>query len=106
MARPVAWMVVLALGAAGSGAASPAVRVSGPRATGLARPMYEFSFPGASGFRCAFDSRRLHLCARRYSERLRPGIHYLRVRARLSGGTLSRTTLVRVIVASLVADRP
>jgi hypothetical protein len=32
-------------------------------------------------FRCAFDSRTLLFCASRYSERLAPGTHTLRVRA-------------------------
>jgi virginiamycin B lyase len=50
------------------------------------------------GFRCAFDTHRLHRCARRYSQRLRLGRHTLRVQAVGGRARRSRVTVVRVRV--------
>jgi hypothetical protein len=88
--------LALTLGLAAPRPAAPAV--AGPRDTTLERPVYTFSARGATGFRCAFDSRVLHRCARRYSQRLEPGLHTLRVRSVGRGGALSRIVAVRVRV--------
>jgi hypothetical protein len=90
----------------------PAPRVEGPRTTTSDHPVYRFAAPGAVGFRCSFDSPRLHRCGVRYSEGLDVGRHVLRVRAVGRGGRLSRIVSVRVrvraprIPPSLVAARP
>ena len=49
-------------------------------------------------FRCAFDSKRLHACRARFSERLFPGKHTLRVRAVGRHGSTSRIVVVKVVV--------
>jgi streptogramin lyase len=71
--------------------------VSGPRSTSAEQPSYRFRAAHAVSFRCAFDSRTLHFCASRYSERLAPGTHTLRVRAVGKRG-LSRVVAVKVTV--------
>jgi streptogramin lyase len=92
-------LVALTALALGLGAARPAApAVSGPRDTTLERPVYTFRARGAIGFRCSFDSTVLHRCARRYSERLDPGEHLLRVRSVGRRGALSRVVAVRVRV--------
>lgn len=83
-------------------AAPPAPTVSGPRQTTSTHPVYTFRARGAVGFRCAFDTPRLHRCAARYSQTLRLGTHVLRVRAVGRRHTLSRTTTVRVVVSAPV----
>jgi hypothetical protein len=60
--------------------------------------MYRFRAARAVSFRCAFDTVRLHRCRSRYSQRLAPGLHVLRVRARGAAGTLSRVVRVSVQV--------
>lgn len=60
--------------------------------------MYRFRAPHAVSFRCVFDSAQLHACAARYSERLAPGRHTLRVRAVGRGGALGRLVTVRIVV--------
>lgn len=86
---------VTAAGAAGS---VPAPKVSGPRTTTNTRPVFGFSARGAVVFRCAFDTRRLHRCASRYSQRLGVGRHTLRVQALGRGARRSRVTVVKVRV--------
>jgi hypothetical protein len=78
--------------------------VSGPRDTTVQRPVYTFRARGATGFRCAFDTRALHRCARRYSQHLEPGAHVLRVRSVGRRGALSRVVSVRVRVRLPVPD--
>jgi virginiamycin B lyase len=94
--------VVLGAALVGLGAAIPArpaaPTVSGPRETTASRPVYTFRARGAVGFRCAFDGVRLHRCAARYSERLAPGRHVLRVRSVGRSGALSRVIAVMVHV--------
>ena len=92
--------------------AIPAPRVDGPRTTTSDHPVYRFAAPRAVGFRCSFDSPRLHRCGARYSEGLTVGRHVLRVRAVGRGGGLSRVVSVEVTVRTrrtpptLVAARP
>jgi hypothetical protein len=92
--------------------AVPAPRVEGPRTTTSDHPVYRFAAPRAQGFRCSFDSPRLHRCAARYSEGLTVGRHVLRVRAVGRGGRLSKVVSVRITVRAprmpptLVAARP
>jgi hypothetical protein len=89
--------VVVVAGGLDAAAGTPATPVvSGPRDTTLERPLYRFRARGAAGFRCAFDARKLHACARRYSEPLLPGRHILRVRSVGRSGELSAVVLVRV----------
>jgi streptogramin lyase len=82
--------------------------VTGPRDTTLERPVYAFRASRATGFRCSFDSAVLHRCPKRYSERLQPGRHVLRVRAVGRRATVSRLVTVRVLVRlpvpELIAD--
>jgi streptogramin lyase len=87
--------LILLLAAA---ATPPPPKVIGPRETTSQRPVFRFRASGAVGFRCAFDSTRLHRCAARYSQRLAPGAHVLRVRAVGPSGSLGRVTTVRVRV--------
>jgi streptogramin lyase len=92
--------------------AVPAPTVEGPRTTTSDHPVYRFAAAGAVGFRCSFDSSRLHRCAARYSQGLTLGRHVLRVRAVGRGGRLSRVVSVGVTVRArrtpptLVAARP
>lgn len=81
-------------------AAAPvgAPKVSGPRNTTLEQPQYRFRAARALSFRCAFDSKRLHVCRARFSQRLLPGKHTLRVRAVGRRGALSRIAVVPVVV--------
>jgi hypothetical protein len=72
--------------------------VTGPRDTDSQRPTYVFHARGAIGFRCAFDTARLHACKARYSQRLAPGIHTLRVQAIGRDGSRSRTVEVLITV--------
>jgi virginiamycin B lyase len=88
--------LVAALAAVAPRPAAPVV--VGPRDTTLERPVYTFRARGAVGFRCAFDSTVLHRCTRRYSERLEPGQHVLRVRSVGRRGAVSRVVAVRVRV--------
>jgi streptogramin lyase len=60
--------------------------------------VYTFRARGAVGFRCAFDTTRLHRCAARYSQRLVPGRHVLRVRSVGRSGALSRVVALSVRV--------
>ena len=92
--------------------AVPVPRVDGPRTTTSDHPVYRFAAPGAVGFRCSFDSARLHRCAARYSEGLTVGRHVLRVRTVGRGGRLSKVVSVGITVRArrppptLVAARP
>jgi hypothetical protein len=92
--------------------AVPAPRVEGPRTTTSDHPVYRFAATGAVGFRCSFDTARLHRCGARYSEGLTVGRHVLRVRAVARGGRLSKVVSVRIAVRAprippnLVAARP
>ena len=76
-------LAALLTGVASAGATPPQVsppRVSGPRSTTLERPQYRFRAAHAVSFRCAFDSKKLHVCRARFSQRLSLGTHTLRVR--------------------------
>ena len=92
--------------------ALPAPAVEGPRTTTSDHPVYRFAAAGATGFRCSFDSPRLHRCGARYSEGLTVGRHVLRVRAVGRGRRLSKVVSVQVSVRApripptLVAARP
>ena len=92
----IAVAALVGVTAAGAARPLPAPKVSGPRTTTNTQPVFRFAAKGALGFRCAFDSRRLHRCARRYSQRLKVGRHTLRVQALARGGRRSRMTIVRV----------
>jgi streptogramin lyase len=94
----------LALGAAGAPRVG-APTVTGPRSTTSVRPAYRFRAAHAVSFRCAFDSTALHYCATRYSERLEPGDHTLRVRAVGKRG-LSRVVAVKISVRVPYANLP
>src|ERR1700756_3792765 len=104
-------LAVLGFLALGGTAASPVgtPSVTGPRSTTSVQPVYRFRAAHAVSFRCAFDSRNLHFCASRYSERIDPGTHTLRVRAVGRRG-LSRVVAVKVKVtvpyAALTAGAP
>jgi hypothetical protein len=94
-------------------AAAPHVgtpKVTGPRSTSNERPVYRFRAAHAVSFRCAFDSKSLHVCSARYSERLAPGSHVLRVRAVPRRGAPSRVVAVKVVItipyAALTAGKP
>jgi streptogramin lyase len=100
MGSPLA-VVAVALVAA---AAPPPPHVSGARDTTSTRPVFTFSAPKAVSYRCAFDSVFLQRCGRRYSQKLEPGAHVLRVRAVLRGGKLSRIAVVRVLVRLSVPE--
>jgi streptogramin lyase len=94
-------LVVAALvPAAAAGARQPpgAPTVTGPRTAESRQPVYRFAAARATGFRCAFDTRTLHACAARFSQRLAPGRHVLRVRSVGSGGTRSRVVSVSILV--------
>jgi streptogramin lyase len=104
---------ILAAAANAGASARPHVRapvVVGPRSTSLERPQYRFRAAQAVSFRCAFDSRRLHVCGARFSQRLLPGGHTLRVQALGRHGAVSRLVTVKVAVSlaypQLAADRP
>jgi len=75
-----------------------APKVSGPRSTTLEQPQYRFRAAHAVSFRCAFDSKKLHSCRGRFSQRLLPGRHTLRVRAVGRHLALSRLVAVNVVV--------
>jgi hypothetical protein len=62
--------------------------------------VYRFRAARAVSFRCSFDSRRLRACRSRHSQRLRPGVHVLRVQAVGRGGTRSGVTRVSVRVVT------
>jgi hypothetical protein len=97
--RLVALLVGVAALAAGARAATPAPAaptVLGPRETESARPFYRFLAARAIGFRCSFDSPRLHRCRSPYTQQLAPGQHLLRVRSVGRGGALSRTVTIGV----------
>ena len=104
-------MLVLAAAVA-IGSPIPPPKVAGPRTTTSDHPVYRFTARGAVGFRCSFDSARLHRCGARYSEGLDVGAHVLRVRAVGRGGRVSRLVSVRIVVRAprtpptLVADAP
>jgi streptogramin lyase len=72
--------------------------VLGPRRTTLLQPVYRFRAARAVAFRCAVDSRRLHRCAARYSPKLKPGRHVLRVRSVGRSGLRSRIVTVTIQV--------
>jgi virginiamycin B lyase len=97
---------LMGITAAGAAGPLPAPKVSGPRTTTNIRPVFRFSGKGAVGFRCAFDRRRLHRCARRYSQRLTLGRHTLRVQAVGGNSRRSRVTLVRVRVLQKAPGLP
>jgi virginiamycin B lyase len=97
---------LLAVGVAAAAPPRPpaAPTVLGPRRTSAATPVYRFRAARAVSFRCAFDSVRLHRCRARYSQRLAPGPHVLRVRALGARGAVSRVVRVSVrVVPSLPA---
>ena len=94
--------------------AKPAPRVgvpavTGPRTTTSEQPAYRFRAAHALSFRCSFDSTALHFCSSRYSEKLEPGAHTLRVRA-VGKRNSSRVVAVKVAVTvpypALVAAAP
>ena len=90
-----------ALAAGGGGPAAPAApKISGPRTTTSTRPVYRFSAARAVGFRCSFDTPKLHACAARYSQQLKVGAHTLRAQAVGRTGKKSRITSVRVTVTT------
>src|SRR5947208_12469866 len=72
--------------------------VTGPRSTTSEQPVYRFRAAHALSFRCAFDSVALHACAARYSQRLAPGRHTLRVRAVGRGGASSHVVAVKISI--------
>jgi hypothetical protein len=90
--------LIFGLATPGAGAVPGPPVVSGPRDTTLEWPVYALRAPGASGFRCAFDSSVLVRCPRSYSTALLPGTHTLRVRSVGRHGELSRVVVVRVAV--------
>ena len=103
--------VIAALVALVSAPSPPSVK--GPRSTTSRAPVFTFASrergvsPARMRFRCAFDSRRLHRCAARYSQRLAVGRHLLRVQAVDPRGRRSRVTSVKVVVtAPVVYLRP
>jgi streptogramin lyase len=103
----------LVLAAVANAAAAPRVgapKVTGPRSTTLERPLYRFKAAHAVSFRCAFDSKALHFCGARFSQRLLPGGHVLRVRAVGKHRAVSRLVSVKVAVKlaypQLAAGRP
>jgi streptogramin lyase len=104
----LAAFVVLSSGLAVTRVGKPVV--VGPRTTSQERPVYRFQAANARSYRCAFDSRSLHNCPARYSERLTPGSHVLRVRAIGHGGAMSPVVTVRVRItvpyARLTAGSP
>src|SRR6266566_4586537 len=83
-----------------------APRVQGPRRTSNHAPRFRFrsSDPdnpaGKLLYRCSFDSRHLHACAPRYSQRLKTGKHLLRARALDSAGNRSRLTTVVIRITA------
>lgn len=87
-----------------TGPSKPKVR--GPRVARTPTPVYRFSARDASTpssrirFKCAFDSKRLHRCAPRYRQRLRPGRHTLRVAGVDRLGNVGAKTVVRISVKS------
>ncbi len=88
----------LLLGAVAVGPPVGAPTVTGPRTTSDEQPVYRFRAAHAVSFRCAFDSKALHFCSARYSERLAPGSHVLRVRAVPRRGALSRVVTVKIAI--------
>jgi streptogramin lyase len=88
--------VGIALGA-GSARRVGTPTVTGPRSTTSEQPAYRFRAAHAVSFRCSFDSTTLHFCSSRYSQKLAPGKHTLRVRAVGKSG-LSRIVTVKVAV--------
>jgi hypothetical protein len=85
------------LGLAGAlASAPPAPTVTGPRETESTRPVFRFQSKGATGFRCAFDSRVLHRCKTPYSQALGVGSYMLRVQAMGRAGTRSRVVSATV----------
>jgi hypothetical protein len=97
LAVPTVLLLAAATAAAGAGPVG-APNVSGPRATTLEQPQFRFRAARAVSFRCAFDSKRLHACRARFSQRLFPGKHTLRVRAVGRHGSTSRIVVVKVVV--------
>jgi len=93
-------VLLLAVTTAAAGATAPvgSPKVSGPRTTTLEQPQFRFRAAHAVSFRCAFDSKRLHACRARFSQRLFPGKHTLRVRAVGRRGSASRIVVVKVVV--------
>jgi hypothetical protein len=79
----------------------PSVR--GPRLSTTLSPVYRFSSRDAGTassrirFRCAFDTKRLHVCSTTYHRRLTQGRHVLRIRAVDPAGNESGTTTVRIV---------
>jgi hypothetical protein len=94
----LAALLVGVTSAAAVGLRVGAPRVSGPRSTILERPQYRFRAAHAVSFRCSFDSKELHACRARFSQRLSLGKHTLRVRAVGKRGVLSRLVAVKVVV--------
>jgi virginiamycin B lyase len=97
-ATAITLVALVVVTAAGAAARPPPPRVLGPRSTTITRPVYRFVARGAVSFRCAFDTKRLHRCGRRYSQRLSFGRHTLRAQALGRDGRRSRTTVVPVRV--------
>ncbi len=101
VALRLALLAALLVGVTTTAAAAAPVgapKIAGPRSTTLEQPRYRFSAAHALSFRCAFDSKKLHGCRARFSQRLLPGVHTLRVRAVGKHGALSRLVAVRVVV--------
>lgn len=79
-------------------------RAAGPRLARTDSPEYRFSStdPGTPRrrirFRCAFDTKRLHVCTSAYRRHLPQGRHVLRVRAVDPAGNESGTTTVRIVL--------
>jgi len=94
----IALLAALLPSAAGAAAPVGVPKVSGPRSTVLERPQYRFRAKHAVSFRCAFDAKRLHACRARFSQKLFPGKHTLRVRAVGKHRALSRLVTVKVVV--------
>jgi FG-GAP repeat len=86
----------------GTRPSAPTVR--GPRRTKLRAPVYVLSAtdpddpPGRLTYLCAFDSARLHACPAHVVQRLRPGVHVLRVEARDPAGNTGPQAVLRITV--------
>lgn len=78
--------------------------VAGPRFARTNSPVYRFSSSdtgtprGQIRFRCAIDTKRLHVCGSAHRRRLPQGRHVLRVRAVDPAGNESGTTVVPIVL--------
>ena len=81
-----------------------APRIAGPRVTSSPKPVYQFSARDRQTrrsrlrYRCSFDSRRLHACHARFSQRLVRGRHELRAQAVDRAGNRSAVRSITVKV--------